>query len=202
MSPKNSLFGRMRKRERMLVGLAAAALVVYSLAILMVLPGVRKYRLNGMLIEDKERILTGYRETLNKEKLLKKKLAAVGKALESYDQYLIAKETPDLAAAELSKRMKDASQTHKLDIPSEKTGNFPKEEHYTTIPVEITATGGIGPLKDFLYDIETGSPLLNIPEITVRSNKRRTFDAASKKYLDVDEIQATILVNGYMKGGK
>ncbi len=201
MAVRFNPFSRLRKREKVLVSLAAALLLVYLVAVTAVIPALRRYRLDGEMLADKERILEGYRETVAREKELKARVDALKGAAGSYDQYLLKSDKPSLAAAELQNRIKEAAVTYGLDIASEKIGNPTKGETAVLIPVEITTNGNIRSIKEFLYDIETGRPLLSIPEITVRSNRRRTYDAAAKKYVDVEELQATILVHGMMKGG-
>lgn len=194
-------FSRFRKRERIFILAAVISLCVYLLLALAVIPLVRNYYLMGTLITEKETILRGYLETLEREKTLKRKSGSLLAAARVYDQYILDSAKPALAAAELQKRVKQAASIHGLDIISEKIAKPTRHDHYVIIPVEITAKGAIGPLKDFLYDIESGKPLLSIPVFSIRISKRRIFDASTKKYKDIEELQATIVINEIMKGG-
>jgi Tfp pilus assembly protein PilO len=194
------LLSRMRKRDRLALGLAMAAAAVYLLASLVVIPRVRQYQENADLIAQEREALGGYLETLARERTLREQQTALKAGLETYARYMLAADKAPLAAAELQNRVKEAAASSGLEIISEKIGSPVKGEQYTQIPVEITANGTIGSLSAFLYAIETGSPLLTIPEITIRVNKKRTFDAVSKKYVDVEELQSVVLISGMMKG--
>jgi hypothetical protein len=201
MQTGRRMFGRMKRREKILLGSAVGSLALYLAAAALIIPAVRGWTTTGLLIEEKEAVLAGYRETLDKEKTLTRRLQALEASGASFDRFMLKSEKPPLAAAELQNRVKAVAENFAaLDITSEKIAPPTKGDRYVNIPVEISVSGGIEPLRDFLYELETGLPLLTIPDVTVRSNKKRIFDAPSKKYLDVEELQFTILLNGMMKG--
>jgi Tfp pilus assembly protein PilO len=190
---------RLKKRERVMLAVAGLAVVVYLLASLVVLPGIRRYVEAGTELEEGERVLEGYRTTLDRERDLRQRLQSAEAAAASLTPSLLTSDKPPLAAAELQNLVKDAAGSRGLQITSEKIAAAVKGEWMTVIPVEVTASGQINQLTDFLYAVETGRPALSVPEMTIRVNKRRTFDAATKKYLDMEELQATILVTGMMR---
>jgi Tfp pilus assembly protein PilO len=193
---------RLKKRERAMLGLAGVAIAVYLVLSLAVLPAVRRYEDAGSSLEEGERVLEGYRQALGRERDLSLRLREADAATEALRPSLLTSDKPSLAAAELQNLVKEAAGTRGLQITSEKIVSPVKGEWFTVIPVEVTASGQLEHLTDFLYAVETGRPALSVPEMTIRVNKKRTFDAATKKYLDLEELQATVLVTGLMREGE
>jgi hypothetical protein len=191
---------RLRKRDRMLVFLVLIILGVYLTVTLAVLPQVQKHRTAGIELEEKGKFLADYLDILEEEKVLSKKIASMDKVTRRYDRYFLESTKSALAAAELQNRIKEAAGRYGVVITSEKIATSVKSGGYSIVPVQITATGDVGDLKDFLYDIETGLPLMDTSQMTVRVNKRRKFDPKSRKYTDIEELQITVLINGLMKG--
>jgi len=191
---------RLRKRDRLLVFLVVIILGTYLIISMVVLPQMSEYQAAGAELDEKGEFLAGYLDVLEEEKVLNKKISSMDKASRRYDRYFLESTKSALAAAELQNRIKEAAANYGVVITSEKIATSVKSGSYSIVPVQITATGDVGDLKDFLYDIETGVPLMDTSQMTVRVNKRRKFDPKTRKYTDIEELQITVLINGLMKG--
>ncbi len=200
ISLKVPFVSRLRKRDRLLLGVTTVCLGIYFLASLFIIPRARRYGMDRTLIEEQEKVLEGYLDTLAKEKGFQRQLAALETKAKSYDRFLLKADKAPLAAAELQNQVKEAAGQRGLDIVSERIATPTKGDYFVNIPVEVTANGGIAALRDFLYTVETGQqPVLTIPEINIRTSKKRSFDPVAKKYVELEELQSTILINGMMK---
>ncbi len=183
-----------------MLGLLAAFLAVYFTVSLVIIPRVRDHHHREELIQAKEKTLSGYLGILENEKALNKKISNLENSTKRYDRYFLESDKPALAAAEVQNRIKEVADIYGLEVTSEKIATSIKSGNYVIIPVQITATGDVGHLKDFLYEIESSIPLMTASQLTVRVSKKRKFDPETRKYHDVEELQATVLINGLMKG--
>ncbi len=194
-------WGRFSLRERKLVAVATAAVALYVGVIHVGLPLRRHFEDTRQEIERKKALLEGYARTVEREGEIKRVLDAIRSSSTARNPLYLKSGKPALAAAEVQSMVKEASATSDISVTSEKILKPVPAASHTTIPVEITVAGDIVRLRDFLHTIETGTPLLRITEMNARVVRRRNYDQADKKYVDVEELQATLIVNGIMKGG-
>jgi hypothetical protein len=192
---------RLSQRERGLLALAATVAVLYVGILYIGIPLKRHFDDARLEIEQKKILLEGYSRTIGREASLKKAGELVRTAAGTFDPLYLKSTKPALAAAEVQSMIKEAATLSEVSVTSEKILKTVPGASHTGIPVEITVAGDIVRLRDFLFALETGKPLLRISEINLRTVRKRSFDSASKKYLDIEELQATLLVSGIMRGG-
>jgi general secretion pathway protein M len=118
-------------------------------------------------------------------------LAAVG---EDASLLLLQGETTGIAGANLQKLMSGLVLQHggaasSIQIlPTKEDGNLVR------IPISLSISVGIDGLRDILYGLETGAPLLFIDDITIRSESAE-FGTTDPHYLG--PLDVTLQISGY-----
>ena len=177
----------------------AAFSVVVLLAVLAAMgfiaaaPYVRLNWLEQTIAQNQEELLQ-LRKEIAREGALRKEnseLAAIG---EDASLMLLQGETTGIAGANLQKLMSGLVLQHggaasSIQIlPTKEDGNLVR------IPISLSISVGIDGLRDILYGLETGTPLLFIDDITIRSESA-DFGTPDPHFLG--PLDVTLQVSGY-----
>ncbi len=106
-------------------------------------------------------------------------------------QRILPGDKPPLAASELQKLVKSTAQDTGVEVRSERI--LPVTEHgtYTEVPVEVTLSGPIRSIVQFLQRLEA------VPvQVSIQDFKLRVVSVASPR-----ELLATLAVTGYIATG-
>ena len=185
-------------RERVLVGAAAGAAVLFLASWLVIIPWVRSEASLGGRIEERRLFLADLESVVAREGGLRERDIVLDEELAKFDGLLLPGDTPPLAAAELQTRIKDLADRAGLKIVSEKILDHREKGTFLEIPVQVTGSGDIANLRDFVVLLESAPVAMDIEELRLRTVKRKNFDAATRKYVEVSEIQATVTVSAVL----
>ena len=180
-----------------------AATAAFSVAVLLAIlaalgftaaaPYVRLSWLEQTIAQNQQELLE-LRKEMAREGTLRKEnseLAAVG---EDASLMLLQGETTGIAGANLQKLMSGLVLQHggaasSIQIlPTKEDGNLVR------IPISLSISVGIDGLRDILYGLETGTPLLFIDDITIRSESA-DFGTPDPHYLG--PLDVTLQISGY-----
>ena len=167
--------------------------VLAAMGFIAVAPYVRLSWLEQTIAHNQEELLQ-LRKEIAREGALRKEnseLAAVG---EDASLMLLQGETTGIAGANLQKLMSGLVLQHggaasSIQIlPPKEDGNLVR------IPISLSISVGIDGLRDILYGLETGTPLLFIDDITIRS-EADDFGSPDPHFLG--PLDVTLQISGY-----
>jgi general secretion pathway protein M len=177
----------------------AAFSVVVLLAVLAAMgfiaaaPFVRLNWLEQTIAHNQEELLQ-LRKEIAREGALRKEnseLAAVG---EDASLMLLQGETTGIAGANLQKLMSGLVLQHGGTASSIQILPTKEDGNLVRIPISLSISVGIDGLRDILYGLETGTPLLFIDDITIKSESA-DFGTPDPHYLG--PLDVTLQVSGY-----
>jgi Tfp pilus assembly protein PilO len=187
-------------RERQLLFGAAALLVVYLGARPLLDRAAVLGPQSGKLLSEKMKVIAAYQQAVGREGSLTAEAAALGAEIEAYESALLPGATPPLAAADLQTLLKQFSDRAGLKIQSEKILPHVKRDSYLEIPVQIVANGEMRNLKDFLVAVDSSKLFVGVQNVSLRTVKRRQFVAATRSYVETNDIQASMTFIGLIHG--
>ncbi|RJQ50335.1 MAG: hypothetical protein C4538_00200 [Nitrospiraceae bacterium] len=120
---------------------------------------------------------------------IEKRLTEVKQQIENREKAILQGDKPPIAAAALSRIIREAAATQGINIALERTLNPAEIHSYVAVPVEVGFTTTTEKLKEFLYRLRISSYLLNISEIKVRVTN----------ITNPSDIFASVIVIGYIK---
>jgi len=169
----------------------AAALAVYSFVIV---PLVEAKKKADQEIALNQRLLQKYSEVLQNRKSVEEGLERTAKLGEEVQKRLIPGETPQLGAANLQDSVKRLAEKNNLairsfrNLDSKEVGAFRR----ISVQIEFNPMSSMQSLTQFLYELEDQDKEIMITEMDLLVFNSRMPNT----------IQGSMIVSGYMKGGK
>ncbi len=105
---------------------------------------------------------------ISEKDMLEKQLRELKQELENQEKVVLQGATPPIAAAALSKILRDAASAVGLNIAMERTLNPYDVHYYLAVPVEIGFTSTTGKLKELLYRLRISPFMVTVSEIKIR----------------------------------
>ena len=146
----------------------------------------------------KEKQLVKYRRMFQSGDNLEKDIAVLKATLKKGESGLLTGKTPALAAADIQKVMREMADKCQMEIktvrvlrPEDVGGN-----HYLSIPVQLSVTGAVRQLKEFLYQIMISSKYLTVEKVGITVSRRRLRRGTTKT---AESVNADITINGFLK---
>lgn len=99
---------------------------------------------------------------------VEKRLAVLKAELETQEKGVLEGDKPPVAAATLSRVLREAALSNGVNIALERTLNPFDVHQYTAVPIEIGFTTTTEKLKELLYKLRISQYIINISEIKVR----------------------------------
>lgn len=158
----------LRRRERTLIGLALAGLLLVALYFYVVEPLVNRARDLTELAPAREATLESRRRLVAQRARLTEELAEATLAVEKQAARLLSGPTAPLAASELQKVVKDVAAGANVEVRSERVMPPVDRAGLQEVPIELTVAGGIRETVALLYQIEHTPRLLTVKEVKVR----------------------------------
>lgn len=156
------------RRERTLIGLAVAGLLVGALYLYVVEPLVVRGRELAELAPAREATLEARRRLIAQRPRLTEELNEAGRGFEEQAARLLPGPTPPLAASELQKLVKEVAAAANVDVRSERVLPPVDLAGLQEVPIELTVTGNMRETMTLLYQIERTTRLLTVRDIKVR----------------------------------
>ena len=159
----------LRRRERTLIGLALAGLLLVALYFYGVEPLVNRARDLTELAPAREATLESRRLLVAQRTRLTEELAEATLAFERQAARLLPGPTAPLAASELQKVIKDVAAGANVEVRSERVMPPADMAGLQEVPIELTVAGSIRETVALLYQIERTPRLLTVKDVKVRA---------------------------------
>ena len=156
------------RRERTVIGLASAGLLLVALYLYVVEPLVNRSRDLVELTPAREATLESRRRLIAQRTRLTEELAEVTRAFAEQSARLLPGPTAPLAASELQKVVKDVAAASRVDVRSERVMPPADMVGLKEVPIELTVAGSIRETVALLYEIERTPRLLTVKDVKVR----------------------------------
>ncbi len=181
-----------RKRKYLLIVGACLLLggVVYR-----VWPEINDIFADDNAIAIKKRQLVKYEKMVGSLSGLEGEITHLHDTLKKSEKGLLTGKTTALAAANIQQVVQDIAKKCQIEIKSVRVLK-PKEvggNHYLSIPVQLSLSGDIRQLKEFLYQIMISPKYLTVQDVKIIVRRRRRGRAT------VNLMSADITVNGFLK---
>ena len=158
----------LRRRERTVIGLALAGLLLVALYFYVVEPLVNRVRDLTELAPAREATLESRRRLVAQHARLTEELAEATLALDKQAARLLPGPTAPLAASELQKVVKDVAASASVEVRSERVMPTADMAGFKEVPIELTVAGSIRETVALLYRIERTPRLLTVKDVKVR----------------------------------
>ena len=146
----------------------------------------------------KEKQLVKYQRMFQSSDDLEKEISFLKKTLKRGESGLLTGKTPALAAADIQKIMREMAEKSQVGIKTVRVlkPNDAGGSHYLSIPVQLSISGTIRQLKEFLYQIMASSKYLTVQKVRITVRRVRQRRGAAKQ---AESVSADITVNGFLK---
>ena len=155
-------------RERTLIGVGVALVLLVALYLFLVEPLVDRAREVKDRTAAREASLERRRLAIARGPGITEELQTARRRLESESARLLRGPTAPLAASELQKLVKEAAAGSNVEVRSERVLPASEREGLQEVPIEIVIAGSIRDTIGALYRIEHAERLLTIKELKVR----------------------------------
>lgn len=156
------------RRERALIGVGAAVVLLVVTYLFLVEPLVERAREVGSRTTTREAVLERRRLTIARGPQIAEELRSTKGALEAESARLLRGPTAPLAASELQKLIKDAAARSNMEVRSERVLPASDRDGLQEVPIEIMIAGNIRDTVAALYRIEHAERLLMIKDLKIR----------------------------------
>jgi len=155
-------------RERTLIGLAVAGLLIVVVYLYVAEPLVVRSRELAEVAPAREATLEARRRLIQQRLRLTQELAEVERSFGEQAARLLPGPTPPLAASELQKLVKEVAAATNVDVRSERVLPPTDLTELQEVPIELTVAGSIRDTVALLYQIEHTPRLLTVKDVKVR----------------------------------
>ena len=186
------MIGNMSRRERLLIGVGAAAAVIVFGWTLVIQPISDRYRAAGELVPVREQLLARRLELVARKATITRELEATTAQLQALGDRFLPASTPAVAASELQKLVKEVALKASTEVRSERILPTVERGELMEIPIEIAVSAEVRQLVDVLGQLEQARKIL-----TVQDLKIRVVNISQPK-----ELLTTITLSGYILQGK
>ncbi len=156
------------RRERTLIGLAVAGLLILAGYLYVVEPLIVRNRQLAELAPTREATLEARRRLIAQRPRLTEELNQAARGFEEQAARLLSGPTPPLAASELQKLVKEVAAAANVDVRSERVLPPADRAGLLEVPIELTVAGSIREITTLLHQIEHTARLLTVRDIKVR----------------------------------
>lgn len=163
-----SLLANLNRRERMIVLVALAVLVIVGGWELVIQPLRDRNQQAAELIPMREQTLARRLDLIGRRQAIESDLQATEARIATISERFLTSAAPAVAASELQKIAKDMASEARTEIRSERILPPVERGALLEIPVEIAVSGEIRQLVDLLAKLEAAEKLLTVQDLRVR----------------------------------
>lgn len=179
------------RRERIVIGLGVAGLLVVVGYLYVVEPMLARQREVAELIPIREATLERRRLMIAQRESLTAELQAMAERVETASSGFLSGPTAPLAASELQKLVKDLAAAARVDVRSERVIAPVDLTGVLEIPIELTVACTVRQVVTLLTQLEQTPRLLRVKDLKIRV-------AAPGQ---PRELLTTLTVSGYLRSG-
>jgi Tfp pilus assembly protein PilO len=196
------IWRRLSKREKSLVGLAAAVLLLIVGRIVVYDPLMVRMKSTAEQLElEPQRLERNQRYIARKPEIM----ASLEKAradLKTLEPLLLTGDTPSVSASDLQRTVQDFATRGGTQVVSTRVLNAETLGNFTRIPIQLEISGLIDQVASLIQGIETAPKLLVVNEINIRSfaiigTPPRRPDGTSA--LPPQNLRVSLTVSGYIR---
>ncbi len=179
-----------KKRKYFLI---AMAFLLIAGAVYRIWPEINNIFADDDTITLKKKQLIKYQKMFQSASDLEKGIVLLKTALQQGEAGLLTGETPALAAADIQQVVQAIAKKCQVQIRSVQVLK-PKDvggSHYLSIPVQLSVSGTIRHLKEFMYQIMSSPKYLTVQNVKINVGRRRRGKT--------ELTRADITVNGFLK---
>jgi Tfp pilus assembly protein PilO len=162
------MIGNLSRRERLIVGVGIAAVVLIGGWFVLVQPLRDSSRQAEELVPVREQQLSRRQELVNRKATIAAELQTMNNHIEALNARFLPAGTPAVAASELQKLVKDLAAAATTEVRSERILPPVERGELLEIPIEITVSGEIKQLVDLLARLDGAPKLLTVQDLRVR----------------------------------
>ena len=146
----------------------------------------------------KKKQLVKYQRMVQSAHNLESETELLRQTLKQGESGLLTGKTSALAAADIQKIVHGMAKKSQVEIKRVRVLKPVDvgESHYFSIPVQLSISGSIRQLKEFLYQIMGSSKYLTVEKVGITVHRRRLRRGSNKH---MESIKADITVNGFLK---
>ena len=159
----------MRRRLSVILTISTLFLLYFSY----LLPMQEKRQLIREELFTKTRTLKSYKELIHKGKDVEEKLRKLAKNFLEKEKELIAADNNSLGMVRFQEVLRSYADESSIKVISTKTMNIIKHRYLIGLPVQITATGDMKNISEFLRLIEQSPYLISIDNLSIRMMNRK-----------------------------
>ncbi len=186
------MIGTLSRRERLLIGVAAAVVVLVLGWELVIQPVRDRHQQAAELVPVREQVLARGQQLVARKAAIAAELEATDRRLQSVSDRFLPGTTPAVAASELQKLVKELATQAATEVRSERILPPVDRGDLLEVPLEIAVSGEIRHLVDLLTRLEQAPKLL-----TVQDLKIRVVNVSQPR-----DLLATLTLSGYILPGK
>jgi CTP:molybdopterin cytidylyltransferase MocA len=196
------IWRRLSKREKGLVGLAAAVLLLIVGRIVVYDPLMVRMKSTAEQLElEPQRLLRNQRYVARKPEIMASLEKARGD-LKTLEPLLLTGDTPSVSASDLQRTVQDFATRGGTQVVSTRVLNAETLGNFTRIPIQLEISGLIDQVASLIQGIETAPKLLVVNEINIRSfaiigTPPRRPDGTSA--LPPQNLRVSLTVSGYIR---
>jgi Tfp pilus assembly protein PilO len=162
------MIGNLSRRERLIIGVGIAAVVLIGGWFVLVQPLRDSSRQAKELVPVREQLLSRRQELVNRKAAIAAELQTMNAHIDALNARFLPAVTPAVAASELQKLVKDLAAAASTEVRSERILPPVERGELLEIPIEITVSGEIRHLVDLLARLDGTPKLLAVQDLRVR----------------------------------
>ncbi len=162
----------MRRRLSVILTISTLVLLYFSY----LLPMQEKRQLIREELFIKTRTLKSYKELIHKGKDVEEELRKLAKNFLEKEKELIAADNNSLGMVRFQEVLRNYADKSSIKVISTKPMNIIKHRYLIGLPVQITATGDVKNVSEFLRLIEQSPYLISIDNLSIRMMNRKRPD--------------------------
>ena len=196
------IWKRLSKREKGLVGVAVAVLVLIIGRAFLYEPLVARMKSTAEQLELEPQRLERNQRYLGRKQEIMASLDKARADLKTLEPLLLTGDTPSVSASDLQRTVQEFATRGGTQVVSTRVLNAESLGNFTRIPIQLEISGLIDQVASLIQGIETAPKLLVINEINIRSfaivgTPPRRPDGTSA--LPAQNLRVSLTVSGYIR---
>lgn len=162
------MIGNLSRREQVVIGLGAIALVLVLGWVYVVQPIRDNHRVAAELVPAREEMFARRQQLVARKAAIAAELQATNARIQEISVRFLPAGTAAVAASELQKLVKEMASQAATEVRSERILPTVERGEITEIPIEIAVSGEVRQLVDLLSLFERAPKLLAVQDLKIR----------------------------------
>ncbi len=176
---------KLTARDRKILIIGSVVISVFVLIRFAIVPLYRYSREMSDEIESTQFQYEKSARSVSQRAALDYELNELKKIGANFEALLIKARNPNVAGAKLQQTLDGFLQQSKLETRSKKIMKTEERAGFVSVPVELSATGSLSQLRDFLTRVMNDKMLLQVTKLTLRPENQRD---PKKIFIDIEVV--------------